>query len=45
MLLAEGGELSPSAPEELEALIRGEVAKWAKVIEAAGIRAGWIRAL
>lgn len=39
MLLAEGGELSPSTPEEFEAFIRSEVAKWAKVIKAAGIRA------
>ncbi len=39
MLLAEGGELSPGAPEEFAAFIRSEVSKWAKVIRQAGITA------
>jgi tripartite-type tricarboxylate transporter receptor subunit TctC len=39
MLLAEGGELSPSTPEEFAAFIRSEVSKWAKVIRQAGITA------
>jgi tripartite-type tricarboxylate transporter receptor subunit TctC len=33
-----GAEIRYSSPEELAALIRTELAKWAKVIKAAGIR-------
>jgi tripartite-type tricarboxylate transporter receptor subunit TctC len=39
LLLAEGGELSPSAPEEFATFLQSEVAKWAKVIRQAGITA------
>jgi tripartite-type tricarboxylate transporter receptor subunit TctC len=39
MLLAEGGELSPTTPEEFDAFLRAEVGKWAKVIRQAGISA------
>ena len=39
LLLAEGGELSPSTPAEFAAFLRSEVAKWAKVIRQAGITA------
>ena len=38
-LLAQGLELSGSTPEEFEAHIRGEIAKWEKVLSAAGMRA------
>ena len=38
-MLAEGGELSPSTPEEFAAFLRSEVVKWAKVIKEAGITA------
>ena len=37
MLLAEGGDLSPSTPEEFAEFIRSEVEKWARVIQQAGI--------
>jgi tripartite-type tricarboxylate transporter receptor subunit TctC len=33
-----GAEIRYNTPEELQALIRSELAKWAKVIKAAGIR-------
>lgn len=39
MLLAEGGEISPSTPEEFSAFLRSEVSKWSKVIKQAGITA------
>ena len=39
LLLAEGGELSPGTPEEFAAFLKSEVAKWAKVIQQAGITA------
>jgi tripartite-type tricarboxylate transporter receptor subunit TctC len=38
-MLAEGGELAPSTPEEFAAFLRSEVSKWAKVIKQAGITA------
>ena len=38
-LLAQGLELSGSTPEEFDAHIRGEMAKWEKVLTAAGMRA------
>jgi tripartite-type tricarboxylate transporter receptor subunit TctC len=34
-----GAEIRYNSPEESQALIRSEIAKWAKVIKAAGIRA------
>jgi tripartite-type tricarboxylate transporter receptor subunit TctC len=36
---AVGAEIRYNSPEESQALIRSEIAKWAKVIKAAGIRA------
>jgi tripartite-type tricarboxylate transporter receptor subunit TctC len=36
---AVGAEIRYNSPEEFQALIRSEVAKWSKVIKAAGIRA------
>ncbi len=39
-ILASGIEPVSSSPEELGAFIRDEIAKWAKVIKAAGIKAG-----
>jgi tripartite-type tricarboxylate transporter receptor subunit TctC len=33
-----GAEIRYNSPEELAALIRTELAKWAKVVKAAGIR-------
>jgi tripartite-type tricarboxylate transporter receptor subunit TctC len=38
-MLAEGGELAPSTPEEFAVFLRSEVLKWAKVIKRAGITA------
>jgi tripartite-type tricarboxylate transporter receptor subunit TctC len=37
LLQAEGGVVSPSTPEEFEAFLRAEVAKWTKVIKQTGI--------
>ena len=37
LLLAEGGELSPSSAEEFAAFIQSEASKWRKVIRQAGI--------
>lgn len=37
MLLAEGGEIATSTPEEFAAFLRSEVTKWAQVIKRAGI--------
>jgi tripartite-type tricarboxylate transporter receptor subunit TctC len=34
-----GAEIRYNSPEEFHALIRSDVAKWAKVVKAAGIRA------
>ena len=39
LLLAEGGELSPSTPAEFADFLQSEVVKWAKVIKQAGITA------
>jgi tripartite-type tricarboxylate transporter receptor subunit TctC len=36
-LMSEGGEVSPTTPEEAAAFIRSEVAKWAKVLKHASI--------
>lgn len=36
--LQQAAETSPSTPEELAALMRTEIAKWGKVVKAAGIR-------
>ena len=33
-----GAEIRYNSPEEFQALIRSEMAKWAKVVKAAGIR-------
>ena len=38
-LLAQGGELAPSTPEEFGTFIRQDIAKWAKVIQVSGARA------
>ena len=38
-LLGQGLELSGSTPEEFDAHIRGEIAKWEKVLKAAGMQA------
>ncbi len=38
-MLASGNEPISSSPEELGAFIRDEIAKWAKVIKASGIKA------
>jgi len=39
MLLAEGGDITPSTPEEFGAFLRAEIGKWTKVIKQAGITA------
>ena len=36
-LLSEGGEITPSTPQQFAAFLQAEVAKWAKVIKQAGI--------
>ena len=36
--LAEGGELSPSTPEEFAAFIRSEIDQWAPVVRASGAK-------
>ena len=38
-LLAQGMEPTPSSPEELHAYIKSEIAKWAEVVKARGIKA------
>jgi len=38
-LARDGTEVVAGSPEEFEAYIRGEIAKWAKVVKAAGIKA------
>jgi hypothetical protein len=40
-LAADGSEVASSTPEELEALIVREIARWDEVIRTAGIRAEW----
>jgi tripartite-type tricarboxylate transporter receptor subunit TctC len=39
LLFAEGGDITPSTPEEFSAFLRSEIAKWSKVIKQAGITA------
>jgi tripartite-type tricarboxylate transporter receptor subunit TctC len=36
-LLSEGGEITPSTPQEFATFLKAEVTKWAKVIKTAGI--------
>ena len=38
-LLAQGAESAPSSPEEFDRFVKAEIAKWGKVIKAAGIKA------
>jgi tripartite-type tricarboxylate transporter receptor subunit TctC len=38
-LLADGSEVAVSTPEQLEKRIVAEIAQWAKIIRAAGIKA------
>ena len=38
-ILAQGAEASPTSPEEFGRFLKSEVAKWGKVIKAAGIKA------
>jgi tripartite-type tricarboxylate transporter receptor subunit TctC len=38
-LLADGSEVAVSTPEQLEQRIVAEIAQWAKIIKAAGIKA------
>src|SRR5258706_1675375 len=40
-LLAQGAESAPSSPEEFDRFVRAEIAKWGKVIKAAGITANY----
>jgi tripartite-type tricarboxylate transporter receptor subunit TctC len=39
LLLAEGGDITPSTSEEFSRFLRAEIAKWSKVIKQAGITA------
>jgi tripartite-type tricarboxylate transporter receptor subunit TctC len=39
LLLAEGGDITPSTPEEFSTFLKAEIAKWSKVIKQAGITA------
>jgi len=39
LLLAHGAEAVPTTPEEFDRFIKSEIAKWGKVIKAAGIQA------
>jgi tripartite-type tricarboxylate transporter receptor subunit TctC len=39
MLLAQGAEAVPTTPEEFDAFLKKEIAKWSKVIKEAGIKA------
>lgn len=39
LLFAEGGDISPSTPEEFAAFLKSETSKWGKVIKQAGITA------
>ena len=36
-LLSEGGEITPSTPQEFASFLKAELSKWAKVIKTAGI--------
>jgi tripartite-type tricarboxylate transporter receptor subunit TctC len=38
-LSAQGGDAAPTTPEELEAYVRSEIAKWTKVVKASGAKA------
>jgi len=38
-LLAQGAESVPTTPEEFDRFLKSEIAKWGKVIKAAGIQA------
>jgi tripartite-type tricarboxylate transporter receptor subunit TctC len=38
-LLSQGAEAVPTTPEEFAAFLKSEIAKWGKVIKAAGITA------
>ena len=38
-LLAQGAEASPTSPEDFDRYVRAEIAKWGKVIKAAGMKA------
>lgn len=38
-LLSEGGDITPSTPEQFAAFLKSEVVKWAKVVKDAGITA------
>lgn len=38
-LQAQGGEAAPGTPEQLEAYVKSEIAKWAKVVKASGAKA------
>ena len=38
-LLSEGGDITPSTPEEFASFLKSEAAKWAKVVKQAGITA------
>ncbi len=38
-LLAQGAESAPTSPEEFDRFVKAEIAKWGKVIKAAGIKA------
>ncbi|HSQ02632.1 MAG TPA: tripartite tricarboxylate transporter substrate binding protein [Burkholderiales bacterium] len=37
-LLSEGGDITPSTPQEFAAFLRSEVVKWAKVLKQAGVK-------
>ena len=37
VLLAEGGEITPTSPQEFAAVIRSELQMWVKVVKQAGI--------
>jgi tripartite-type tricarboxylate transporter receptor subunit TctC len=37
-LLAQGAEASPTSPEEFDRFVKAEIAKWGKVIKAAGMK-------
>jgi tripartite-type tricarboxylate transporter receptor subunit TctC len=39
VLTAEGAELVGSTPEALGAQLKADIAKWAKVVQAAGVKA------
>ena len=38
-LAAQGAEAVPTTPEAFDAFVKSEIAKWGKVIKAAGIKA------